>query len=104
VTDHRPPVSMPIPHPVAGVMAELRMTNRRLGSAIGKSAKHVGQVKLNLVPATPEFRAAVCGVLGMAESELFHPAVSQPRRPAHPGDESLPVDGLHGKRGNRHAK
>lgn len=75
-----------IPHPVRGVLAARRIQMRQLANAAGYDERHVSGVVFKHYHATPEFRAAVAGVLALPESELFDAeyctSTSRPHREA----------------------
>jgi len=59
------------PHPVVGVMAMQRVTQRGLATATGYTAHHVEKVVNKRYPACPKFRRAVAAYFGVPESFLF---------------------------------
>ena len=61
----------PLPHPAKGVLAQRRITNRRVAETLGYSEHYVSRVLNGYMPPSPRFRRDVAGMLDVAESDLF---------------------------------
>ncbi len=65
------PSDRPRPHPVKGVLALRRITNRQIAIALAMSEIDVGRLINARQKATPRFRATVARLLREPESSLF---------------------------------
>lgn len=65
------PEGIPEPHPAKAVMARRRITVKAVAEHLGMHQVHVSKVLNNYRGASPTFRAGVCQLLGLPESELF---------------------------------